>query len=472
MSTDLVSPYIDESVFEDLLQSQQSNANGVKFICEAPVGSGKSTAIQNFIIKHITKQLSEPQSSLIPKFKFIVIVPTVNIAEQFANITEIRVENEHEVLGMNDVLCVNEGAFSAFKKNMKYPIEISPLIVTTYSTASKCLGTIVEYFYRHKLQHKIDECFLIIDEAHLLLQHASLIETIRDFKNVGLLSATPRDIRKFKVFSDFKYICPKTSVTYDRTIYIHSLDKCCGDILNQITLHIDKILTNMQDQRSMCLVKVEDKTFCKKLKEKLSDKYNVYLYNSDTKEVLIDKNGKFQLNSDQQDDLHIDIVISTSCIQAGQSLKEENLVSLFVQTPIDIVSSVQQFIGRNRNPKSQTHLYLRIENEAKELTKFEYENNRYKTEFNKLKTYSWNCLTIDRWTNILCNYGELKFDAQENSQPKTKQAPLELGKEFSSKKALYKHYGFKSMKHLPQGYEISQRWSNKTRKYSLVKMSE
>ena len=125
---------------------------------------------------------------------------------------------------------------------------------------------------------------------------------------------------------------------------------------------------------------------------------------------------------------------------------------------------------------SQTHLYLRIENEAKELTKFEYGNSRYKTEFNKLKTYAWNCLTIDRWTNILCNYGELKFDAQKNSQPKTKQTQLELGKEFSSKKALYKHYGFKSMKHLPHGYEVSQRWSNKdgdkTRKYSLVKTSE
>ena len=41
-----------------------------KFICEAPIGSGKSTAIRKLKSSHKTD-------------KFLVIVPTVNIAEEF-----------------------------------------------------------------------------------------------------------------------------------------------------------------------------------------------------------------------------------------------------------------------------------------------------------------------------------------------------------------------------------------------------
>ena len=118
--------------------------------------------------------------------------------------------------------------------------------------------------------------------------------------------------------------------------------------------------------------------------------------------------------------------------------------------------------------------------------------------FNLIKCWQLRDILQNKVTAILCNGNFYSITHEElecaqtqterlylnkelntkcqNSQPKTKQASLELGKEFSSKKALYKHYGFKSMKHLPQCYEISQRWSNKdgnkTRKYSLVKTSE
>ena len=53
-----------------------------------------------------------------------------------------------------------------------------------------------------------------------------------------------------------------------------------------------------------------------------------------------------------------DIIIATSCIQSGQSLKEK-LLSIFIQTPLDTVSSVEQFIGRNRNEESIAYINMR-----------------------------------------------------------------------------------------------------------------
>ena len=105
------------------------------------------------------------------------------------------------------------------------------------------------------------------------------------------------------------------------------------------------------------LVKIEDKTFCKHLKEKLDFKYKVYLYNSEVKEVVIDDDGKFKVpeRTEKEDSF---VVVSTSCIQAGQSLNDKNLVSVFVQTPLDVISSVQQFVLRNRQPTSESHLFL------------------------------------------------------------------------------------------------------------------
>ena len=462
--------YIDERIFEELMEN--SHGIPVKFICEAPVGSGKSTAIKKFIQNHIIKSIQENRC----KFKFIVIVPTINIAEQFASNWDIRIETPSRRFERKQFQpCVSEGAFKAFKDKLKMPIDIDPLIITTYSTATKCLGSMVEYFFRHSMQDKIDECFLIIDEAHLLLQNTSLIETIRDFRNVGLLSATPDDIIHFKVFSEYQYIKPKSSITYDRTLYIHGIKVRNEEILEQVSSKVEAILNTEQSQ-PICLVKVEDKVFCNKLKDRLKDRYKVYLYNSDTREVIIDDNGKFKTNDG--DNENIQIVISTSCIQAGQSIKEENLISLFVQTPIDIVSNVQQFIGRNRCPSSQTHLYLRIGTNAttdKISIRFEHGNNRYKTKFNKLKAYAWYYTTIDDWKSKLKDYGKIICDESISRLSIPVKINYDDGKEYTSKKALYKHYNIKALNHIPVGYTLSQKWVNKngikSRKYKLIKAS-
>ena len=64
-----------------------------KFICEAPIDSGKSTAIRKLISSYKTE-------------KFMVIVPTVNIAEEFY--TKL---NDKSIR-----LCVNNNAFKEFHK--------------------------------------------------------------------------------------------------------------------------------------------------------------------------------------------------------------------------------------------------------------------------------------------------------------------------------------------------------------------
>ena len=472
----MTNQYIDETIFEELID-ETSVSKGIKFICDAPVGSGKSTAIKKFLTNWIIEEL---KGDLTERFKFIYIVPTVNIAEHFCNNFKITYQQEIDTVNESASYeikpCVGEGAFKDFKQQMKDPIELSPLIVTTYSTASKCLGSMIEYFYRHKQQNKINECFLIIDEAHLLLQHSSLIETIRDFKHIGLLSATPGDIANFLVFKDFKYLRPTSNVKYDRTIYLHNSELKGEALLNQIASKVDEIMNGNSDL--ITLVKIEDKAFCNQLKDKLNYKYKVYLYNSDTKEVIIDEDGKFMIpnNDDNKDSF---IVISTSCIQAGQSLKEDNLISLFIQTPLDVISNVQQFIGRNRQPKSQTHLYLHLSSKQNKVPlKYEHGNNRYKSKFNKMRAITWNHTSVDKWKDVLIKYGKVidetkKEEAQSAKGEAQEEKELVIdGKEYTTKKALYKHYGIKSLRYIPEGYKVSERWTNKngnkTRLYRLV----
>ena len=484
--------YIDESIFEELIDETSVN-KGIKFICDAPVGSGKSTAIKKFMTNWIIEEL---KGDLTERFKFIYIVPTVNIAEHFCNNFKITYEKVNESASYEITPSVGEGAFKDFKQRMKDPIELSPLIVTTYSTASKCLGSMIEYFYRRKQQNKIDECFLIIDEAHLLLQHSTLIETIRDFKHIGLLSATPGDISNFLVFKDFQYLRPTSNVKYDRTIYLHNSELKGEALLNQIAIKVDEIMNGNSDL--ITLVKIEDKAFCNQLKDKLNYKYKVYLYNSDTKEVIIDEDGKFKLiegtaskvqragNNSQEarlrevpdeevKDRDSFIVISTSCIQAGQSLKEDNLISLFIQTPLDVISNVQQFIGRNRQPKSQTHLYLHLPSSSKSKVplKYEHGNNRYKSKFNKMRAIAWSHTTVDKWKDVLIKYGNIIDETKKEDEETKEEKELIIdGKEYTTKKALYKHYGIKSLRYIPEGYRVSERWTNKngnkTRLYSLV----
>ena len=164
-------------------------------------------------------------------------------------------------------LCVKEGTFKEFKESIKHFI---PVVITTFSTASKCLGGIIEHFYHHQIDFNI-EYTLLIDEAHLLLEHISLIE-------IGL-----------SVFEEYEKINPLADVKYHRTIYLY------------------KLRSNMQEQRETIakqvleeikrydkiLIKIEDKNECERLKECIDNELKKALYNSDKKKVEISDEGKF-----------------------------------------------------------------------------------------------------------------------------------------------------------------------------------
>ena len=90
----------------------------------------------------------------------MVIVPKVNIAEEFY--TKI---NDKSIR-----LCVNDNAFKEFRKAIHNEVNV---IITTYNTASKCLGDLIEEYCIN--EQRLDY-FLVIDEAHLLLQNIGLIE--------------------------------------------------------------------------------------------------------------------------------------------------------------------------------------------------------------------------------------------------------------------------------------------------------
>lgn len=83
-----------------------------KFIREAPIGNGKSAAIRKWISVHKID-------------KFLIIVPTVNIAEKFYT----KLNNEFIWL------CVNEDALKEFHKAVHNEVNI---IITIYNSASKC----------------------------------------------------------------------------------------------------------------------------------------------------------------------------------------------------------------------------------------------------------------------------------------------------------------------------------------------
>ena len=73
-----MSYYIDERVFEELL-----NNDAVKIICEAPVGSCKSTAIKKFIQNQITKSIHENEY----KYKFnIFVIVLIQILTSVSNL--------------------------------------------------------------------------------------------------------------------------------------------------------------------------------------------------------------------------------------------------------------------------------------------------------------------------------------------------------------------------------------------------
>ena len=107
----------------------------------------------------------------------------------------------------------------------------------------------------------------------------------------------------------------------------------------------------------------------------MEDKYKVALYTGNDKEVKLNEDGLFEAD--------VDVILSTSSMQNGQSIKE-NVLSIFVQTCIDTTSSVKQFLGRNRNSNSNVVVYVRY---GKLMNKL-IPNNRYERYLYKLRSKS------------------------------------------------------------------------------------
>lgn len=129
--------YIDWTIFKEIptktvtITTDSDSVTITKyimhFICETPVGSGKSTAIREWL------------SHTIPDEKYILIVSTVNITLEFYS-------KLCKILNYDNLVkvCVKYNAFADFKKAIQDTI---PIVITTYFTASKCLGGIIESFY-------------------------------------------------------------------------------------------------------------------------------------------------------------------------------------------------------------------------------------------------------------------------------------------------------------------------------------
>ena len=161
-----------------------------------------------------------------------------------------------------------------------------------------------------------------------------LRENNKNPHKVALISATADDIKHFACFRDYIIVNPHIDERYNRNIYVNKL---IPDATEQRAAIVNLIDTKRMNYDKV-LVKIEDKKECKILKKLLKDRYKVALYTADDKEIVLNEDGLFDKN--------VDVIISTSSIQNGQSIKE-NILSIFVQTYIDIVSSIEQFLGRS-----------------------------------------------------------------------------------------------------------------------------
>ena len=217
------------------------------------------------------------------------------------------------------------------------------------------------------------------------------------------------------------------------------------------------------------LIKIEDKNECERIKDCITNELKRALYNSEKKEVEISTEGKFVNPED------VDIIIATSTIQAGQSLKEK-LLSIFIQTPLDTVSSVEQFVGRNRNEESTAYLYMRQVKVSEDKFTYKIAKNRYKTRLNQLRANAWMSMDSDSWLNCLGKMGDvIVMDEDEDKvKPLINIDENDLSKEFNGKKLLYQHFGFKNEKQIPEEYEIRSRYirvdGKKQRVYKLEKV--
>ena len=105
--------------------------------------------------------------------KFIVIVPTVNIAEGFyTKLSGICIAVCGTDLAQQEFdspmnrklkirLCVNDNVFQEFHKGQHDEVNV---IITTYNNSSKCLGDLLEKYYA---RGKRPDYFFVIDEAYL-----------------------------------------------------------------------------------------------------------------------------------------------------------------------------------------------------------------------------------------------------------------------------------------------------------------
>lgn len=262
-----------------------------------------------------------------------------------------------------------------------------------------------------------------------MLNNIPLIEIIRDFNNVGLISATIDDISGLSVFKDYRIIALNVKTEYNRNIFIHQLDKNKYDTVAKCnkmpieSIHINKQYDSISEEiielikierpnYDKILIKIEDKNEGMILKNIISETnmlesnkhFKVAIYNGDRKEVSINEKGKIYdvLNKNNI----IDVIIATSTIQASQSLKE-NILQIFIQTPLDTISSVEQFIGRNRLNNSTTNQFLKIADTENRKFKVRKSLNRYEYRLNQLRANTWFNMTIDSWRKVLNKLGKI-----------------------------------------------------------------
>lgn len=129
-----------------------------------------------------------------------------------------------------------------------------PVVITTLSNASKCLGGIIEHFYHHQIDFN-SEYTLLIDEAHLILEPISLIEICREFNKVGLITATASDISCLSVFEEYEKINSLADIKYHRTIYFYKLKSKMEEQRETI---VKQVLEEIKRYNKI-LIKIEDK---------------------------------------------------------------------------------------------------------------------------------------------------------------------------------------------------------------------
>ena len=101
----------------------------------------------------------------------------------------------------------------------------------------------------------------------------------------------------------------------------------------------------------------------------------------------------------------IKVVECTSTIQAGQSIND-NVLQVFLQTPLDKNSSIEQFIGWSRSYKSITHLYPSInENSIKAINSDL--RDRYYNRLQDTRDKAWSNTNTDKWMKVLSKHGEI-----------------------------------------------------------------